>query len=381
MLTAIALRATLGWLIGTGGLAAMRCRRLHWTWAALVLVLVIAARELLDGAFTTLAIASGWASWRGRTRHRDELAWGADLAVRARSRRTPADALAVVGRRVRSLAMGAHTRVGAGDVSLPLGCDERGAIVRVPFGPGSDAGRHALVLGATGSGKTITQAYLAEQAVAGGCGAIVVDPKGDRSLRQALAQAARRCGRELLEWSPTGPLVYNPYGRGSETEIADRALAGERFTEPHYLRQAQRYLGHAVRALRAGGAGVSLAGIVEQLDPDRLELLSRTLDDGAAESTHAYLDSLTPRQRADLAGVRDRLAILAESDVGRWLDPDRTTGPCLDLLRAARARAVVYFSLVSDTRPLVGRCSAPRSCRTSTPWSPLCRSVPSARSS
>jgi len=34
---------------------------------------------------------------------------------------------------------------------------------------------------------------------------------------------------------------------GSETEIADKALSGETFTEPHYLRQAQRYLGHAVR--------------------------------------------------------------------------------------------------------------------------------------
>ncbi len=37
--------------------------------------------------------------------------------------------------------------------------------------------------------------------------------------------------------------AYNPYASGSDSEIADKALAGERFTEPHYLRQAQRFLG------------------------------------------------------------------------------------------------------------------------------------------
>ena len=60
-------------------------------------------------------------------------------------------------------------------------------------------------------------------------------------------------GRAFLEWTPSGPCTYNPYGHGSAGEIADKALAGERFTEPHYLRQAQRYLAHAVRALQAAG--------------------------------------------------------------------------------------------------------------------------------
>jgi hypothetical protein len=56
-----------------------------------------------------------------------------------------------------------------------------------------------------------------------------------------------RTGVAFLEWTPDGPLPYNPYAHGSDTEIADKALAGELVTEPHYLRQAQRYLGHAVR--------------------------------------------------------------------------------------------------------------------------------------
>ena len=117
-------------------------------------------------------------------------------------------------------------------------------------------------------------------------GAVIIDPKGDRGLREAIRGRALSSSKAFIEWSPEGPSVYNPYARGSDTEIADKALAGERFTEPHYLRQAQRYLGHVVRTLRGAGLGVSLASIVEQLDPSALERLARTLPEQAAVATH-----------------------------------------------------------------------------------------------
>ncbi|HTD57538.1 MAG TPA: TraM recognition domain-containing protein, partial [Solirubrobacteraceae bacterium] len=182
---------------------------------------------------------------------------------------------------------------------------------------------------------------------------VVVDPKGDRRMREQLAYAARSAGRRFFEWTPRGPSVYNPFGHGGASEIADKALAGERFTEPHYQRQAQRYLGHVVRALRNSGAVVSLPVLVRELDPACLEVLARSLSEQQSQATFEYLDSLTPRQRADLTGVRDRLAILAESDVAPWLDPLTTGAPTFDLLGAIRDRAVVYFALEADAWPLL----------------------------
>src|SRR5262249_42304213 len=105
--------------------------------------------------------------------------------------------------------------------------------------------------------------------------------------------------------------------------------------------------------VRSSGREVSLRGIVEQLDPAQLEVLVRGLPEPQARPTHAYLDSLTPRQQSDLAGVRDRLAILAESDVGLWLDPGTDSAPQFDPLQAAQAQDVVYFNLDSDSRPLL----------------------------
>jgi len=325
----------------------MRRRGTHWGWAAVAALAAHLLGEVLGGLSPALTLGGAVAAWRGRRWHRRDLDAGADLAQGARARRSP---LTVARLLLARAGAGGH---GRSREALVLGRDGDGRPVAIPFG--GPAGRHTLVVGATGSGKTVTQTLIALAAIERGQAAIVIDPKGDRALRAELRTAAALHGREFLEWTPGGPAVYNPYAHGSETEIADRLLAGERFTEPHYLRQAQRYLGHAVRALRAAGREVTLAEIVGLLDAPALEELLRELPEAQAAASHAYLDSLNPRQLRDLAGVRDRLAILTESDVGRWLDPARATAGRIELLGAARSRAVVYFGLESDSRPLLAQ--------------------------
>jgi hypothetical protein len=351
-ISAEAFHCILGAAIGAVAARAMRARGLHWSWAILALALVVMLRSSLgDAVVVTLASASLWTISAGRRWHLEDLEAGADLAEWASERRGPLDLLGQLGRTL-AARRGAHASARVSrEGDLAIGCDERGRTVSVPFG--GDWGRHTLVIGATGSGKTVTQTWVAVRAIERGLGAIVVDPKGDEGMREQVRRAAVAARRPFLHWSPCGDAVYNPYARGSETEIADKVLAGERFTEPHYLRQAQRYLGHAVRALRASGIEVSLQSIVDHLDPARLELLARALPEAAADASHAYLDSLTARQQSDLAGVRDRLAILAESDVGPWLDPGTGGRHRFELLAAAEARAVVYFSLEADSRPLL----------------------------
>ncbi|HEV2974131.1 MAG TPA: TraM recognition domain-containing protein [Solirubrobacteraceae bacterium] len=351
-LTGAAVAGVVGLSLGALAERALRRRGLHWSWSAIALAVTLLLHSLLGTTAPTLAIATLVATLRGRRRHLEELDAGADLAARAASRIGPAqrlrsslDALTLRRRRDEP---GAWFR---GD-ELMLGRDRRGAPVSIPFG-GEHGGSHTLIVGATGSGKTVTQTWTAVRAIERGMGAVVIDPKGDRRMRAALAQAAARREMELIEWTPDGPSVYNPFASGGETEIADKLLAGERFSEPHYLRQAQRYIGHVVRALRGAGFEVSLQAVAYHLDPSRLGVLARELPAHEAQPTLHYLESLSARQVADLAGVRDRLAIIAESDVGRWLDPGVGGSRRFDLREAIRARAVVYFDLAADSRPLL----------------------------
>jgi conjugal transfer pilus assembly protein TraD len=240
--------------------------------------------------------------------------------------------------------------------AITIGEDSGRRAVAIPLGRTS--GSHTLIVGATGSGKTVTEALIVSRAIEHGLGAVIVDPKGDALLRECAREGARHAGRAFVEWTPTGPTTYNPYGHGTAGEIADKALAGEHYSEPHYLRQAQRYLAHAVRALDAVGQSATPARLLELMDPRRLEVLARSVPDEAdARRLFDYLDALDARQRTGLSGTRDRLAILAESELGRWLHP--TDGvPALDLLEAVRAGAVSYFCLEADRLPLLSRMLA-----------------------
>jgi hypothetical protein len=113
------------------------------------------------------------------------------------------------------------------------GDGSHGLGVSIPVG--YESGKHTLMpgaAGATGAGKTVSQTWICTRLIEAGHGAVVIDPKGDSLLRSELQAVAEREGRRFCEWAPEGPCAYNPYAYGSDGEIADKALAGEMFTEP-----------------------------------------------------------------------------------------------------------------------------------------------------
>ncbi len=338
----------LGVLAGRTLARAVRAAHLRWTWPLVGLALALPAYTPSGWRGLALPVAALTAARRGRRWHRLDVATGGDLARAAAARTGPFDVALAAARRVMDRRSAPLERGG-----LLVGHDLRRAPVRIPFA-GAHGGSHTLVVGTTGSGKTVTQARIAAAAIERGLACIVVDPKGDALLRDVLRAGAARGGRRFVEWTPEGPSVYNPFAAGAETEVADKVLAGERFTEPHYQRQAQRYLGHVVRVLQGGGMTISLPAIVRHLDPVELEVTARRLAPEHGQPVFDYLDSLTARQARDLAGARDRLAVLAESDAGRWLDPG-VDGDAFALLDVVRERAVAYLRLDADRRPLLAQ--------------------------
>ncbi len=333
-------------LFGGHMLARMLWRRnLRWTWA----LAAIPVGWLLFVLFHATLLAAGvWlgcldAAALGARWHREDLHHGADIAEAVRNR---VGLRGLIRSRLHQHKIKRNGWLSAG--RLTVGVDVRGLPVTIPVG--RESGSHTLVVGATGSGKTVSEAWVACRLIDAGHAAIVIDPKGDELLHDELALAAQETS--FYEWTPEGPWAYNPYAAGTPGEIADKALSGEQFTEPHYLRQAQRYLGHAVRAMHTAGIPVSPVSLMSQLDPRQLEVTARDLPQELAAETQAYLDGLTERQRRELAGVRDRLSILAESDTRHWLHPTPDSG-LLDIHQAVQERAVVYFRLDSDRRPLL----------------------------
>ena len=93
-------------------------------------------------------------------------------------------------------------------------------------------------------------------------------------------------------------------------------LAAELFTEPHYQRLAQRYIGHVVRALRLAGVPVSLTTVVEHMHSGRLSSLTRKMSTTDARPLLAYLETLTPQQER----------ILRARAIASRSSPSRTLG-------------------------------------------------------
>ncbi len=66
--------------------------------------------------------------------------------------------------------------------------------------------------------------------------------KGSPAFARALAEAAAAAGRAVRVWTLDGGAHWNPLAHGNATELKDKLIATERFTEPHYQRAAERYV-------------------------------------------------------------------------------------------------------------------------------------------
>ena len=304
------------WFLGWASAYGIRRAGGHWAWAWTLAFAALFISPPLLGRTGAMLVALA-ALVEGRRWHRAELTAGGEYAEAAQARPTPFLAAAHALEQRFSRPSGPRGRVD----TVTLGRSRAGRPATIPVG--GTSGTHTLVVGATGSGKTVTEALIAGQMIERGHAAVVVDPKGDDHLRNAAKEAANHVGKHFSEWSADGPAAYNPYGTGSATELADKAISGETFTEPHYQRQAQRYIGQVVRTMHAAEVPVTAASLAAHMDPAQLENTARTLDAERAAGVREYLDGLSDRQRRDLSGVRDRVALLSESDAGRWLEPTR----------------------------------------------------------
>jgi hypothetical protein len=169
LLTSLALTIGAGAVVTVSIVLFLRWLGLHWSWT-LPGVLLGPALWSFDQEAPGFAAASAlFATVTGALWHRDDLKVGGDHAQIARDRRTPLDAT-----RSRIQRRGVRGGRWIDRQGLAVGRDERARPVRIPVGHTS--GRHALVVGATGSGKTVTQAWIAGRLIRAGHGAVVIDP-------------------------------------------------------------------------------------------------------------------------------------------------------------------------------------------------------------
>jgi hypothetical protein len=209
---------------------------------------------------------------------------------------------------------------------------------------------HGLILGASGAGKSTTLLTIFTDHIRRGRPVVAIDMKGSPAFARQLSAAAAAAGRPFRVWTLDGPEHWNPLQHGNATELKDKLIATERFTEPHYQRAAERYAQTVLRVLEHvhPGQPPTLDEVVRLMDPYRLPAVVRSLPRPLAERVQDYIAGLTPDQLSAVRGLATRLAIITESHTGPYLSPSAGENP-IDLRRALAGLEVVLFSLNSST--------------------------------
>jgi len=227
---------------------------------------------------------------------------------------------------------------------LALGTDQQGHPVTLEE---RQLAAHGLIVGASGAGKSTTLLGILGEQIIRGRPVVAIDLKGSPAFAGRLQSAAAAVGRPVRIWTPDGPERWNPLAMGNATELKDKLIATERFTEPHYQRAAERYVQTAIQAMHADGRQADLPSVVALMDPRRLSVLARSLQPAMADRIQDYLGSLTRDQLSAVRGFGTRLALLSEGTAGPFLSGAPAGAAPIDLRRALAGEEVVVFSLNS----------------------------------
>jgi conjugal transfer pilus assembly protein TraD len=235
------------------------------------------------------------------------------------------------------------------DDGVVLGVDGAGRPVRLTD---RQLAAHALIVGASGAGKSTTLLGILCDQIRRGRPVVAIDLKGSPAFARELERAAAGAGRRLRVWSPDGPSHWNPLAHGNATSLKDKLISTERFTEPHYQRAAERYVQTVLQVLLAAHPerAAQLDEVVATMEPRRLATVLRQVPRPLADRVQDYLAGLTHDQLSAVRGLGTRLALLSESSAGPYLVPgDRNaTGPTIDLQAGLEGGDVVLLSLNSS---------------------------------
>ena len=169
-----------------------------------------------------------------------------------------------------------------------------------------DTAGHMLVVGTTGSGKTRTMDLLVAQAVARGEAVFIIDPKGDKDLRDAAKKACERLGapERFVFFHPGFPeesARINPLQNFSRpTELATRIaelIPSETGADP-FKAFAQMALNNIVQGLITTGEHPTLVSIRRHLEsgPDQLVI----------NAVSAHCDAKMPNWRQLASPYREK---------------------------------------------------------------------------
>lgn len=212
---------------------------------------------------------------------------------------------------------------------------------------------HMLVTGGPGSGKTTTIKNPTSSAIRRGIATVILDGKGDPDFAAWIKRKAEAAGRVCKVFSLTEDSChYDPLAEGGITELKDKLLYLEDWSEKHWEAMAGRYLQIMLQIFQKSNIHPDLLTVFEYFHPKKLEALVRKMaaDEETKDRLFEVLDGYKKNEKIE--GLGARLATLTESEIAHLF---RREGDVIDLTKAILNREVIVFSLDSLAYPEFSR--------------------------
>jgi hypothetical protein len=183
-----------------------------------------------------------------------------------------------------------------------------------------EANTHTLVLGTTGSGKTVTVLNMVESAVDRGLPVLYVDGKGDQALAESVVEYAWSQGRPAYLFSLAGPSCrYNPLASGGYSAKKDRIIELREWSEDHYRKLAEGYMQTVFKVLEAVGIKTDLLTVADHMSAEKLQgLIRKSTKRLGAKRAQTLSDQVESHKAAEahVESLRSEIRNLAWSEVG-----------------------------------------------------------------
>lgn len=197
-----------------------------------------------------------------------------------------------------------------------------------------------LVLGTTGSGKTVTLQRFFQHAITKGYPLIVIDGKPTQDNIDWLKSLADKYDRKFFGFNCDSFAHYDPLSNGDCSELKDKIISLKDQWESDYYRSiAEDYLQTTFEVLLQSGVSFDLNKVAACLEFDALKDLCRSLKNAELLKR---VESLQKYDLKDITGLRAHLNILINSSLGEYFEINDQS---FTLEKIINNNAIVYFSL------------------------------------
>jgi len=213
-----------------------------------------------------------------------------------------------------------------------------------------EMGMHTQVVGATGFGKTASVLLSRiDYDLRNGHGMVFVDGKGDLESYFQLLALVKKYGREK-DFHVFSPVIkrisqrWNPLIRGTPTEIKDRLIGSQIWSEEFYKKKGEEViltLLNAFADLKVTASFKKLERILE--DPDYDFCQGKKFTSAEVEQKFKRYQERFKADVKNYGGLASDISLISSSDFGKLFEVEPGAG--IDLLEAYQKNQIIYFHL------------------------------------